>query len=225
MTVTITSLLTSTVDPQRPGVKLPATLDPIRTLAGSLQGHPLIVLADEVDEGTTSNITVVRVPASTENVYIARWRNTLSYLESNTSLDEVWCVDGTDVELINAPPACRPGTMFVGFEHTVVGCSWMRRKHPSQAAWINEHEDLTLLNPGVIGGHRKTVVEFLTDMLQLWDKTDRSTDIGDMGVFNETCYTTWADRHVTGPRVVTPYKLVWAWNHSNEHAHSAFRHK
>lgn len=224
MTTVITSLLTLGSDPQRPGVRLPATLDPVRVLADSLHGMPLVVLADQVDEGTTSNITVVRAPAAAENVYIARWRNTLAYLEDNPDLGEVWCVDGTDVELINTPPQQQPGRVYVGFEHTVVGCAWMRRHHPTQTQWIADNADLTLLNPGVIGGTRHTLIEFLTDMLQLWDKTDRTTDIGDMGVFNETLYETWAGRYITGPRIVTPYKLSWDWG-GKDSAHSAWRHK
>lgn len=231
MTTVITSLLTSGSDPQRPGVRLPATLDPVRVLADSLRGVPLVVLADQVDEGTTSNITVVRAPAAAENVYHHRWRVALEYLKANDDISDAWLVDATDVELINPPPEFPPNTLYLGFEHTVVGCQWMRKHHPSQREWIERNADRTLLNPGITGGRRDTLINWLADLDAFWSSADRSADVGDMGEVNEVAYSWGVGAFGSnapvqfGPRISSPYKLVWGWDYSNTHSHSAFRHK
>lgn len=73
----------------------------------------------------------------------------------------------------------------------------------------------TLLNMGVVGGDRATVMEFaqrvtkfyfddLIDWIYGWE-TDR-VGVGDMAVGNYVARTFFADRLVTGPAVVNVFK-------------------
>lgn len=218
MAVVVTSLLTAKPDPQRPTGKLPATLEPITELAESLLGtYPLVVLADEITPGTYGHVEVVATPSAQANVYMQRWINTITYLRTIDALD-VWLVDGTDVELINPAPPITPGRLWLGHEPAIVGCQWMLDNHPSHRGWVSDHQDLTLMNPGIIGGTRATVIAWLEDVVREWESADRTGDVGDMATINAVAHM-WRDRIDYGPRLVTVFRQ------QQRNDFSAWRHK
>jgi len=224
----ITTLLTGVVDPQR-GKKMPADPGLLATLQKSLT-VPLVVLHDELTAESTATVTYERVTAKL-NPYVQRWVSIQSYLRDHPELAYVWCVDGTDVEQLQDPFTLDFGDrLALGSEHELVGCQWMRTNHPNETlqAFIAEHADEQLLNAGLVGGKRETVMAFIHDLLDVYyeiqtdlhaGRAKGDVGVGDMGLLNYVAYTKWADKLITGPRINTRFK-------ANERTpYSLWRHK
>lgn len=190
----LTCLLTACPDPQRDR-RWEASLDAYRPLADSLDAHGLrlTVLADCPVEAEEP-IDVIPVRAG-GNPYFHRWA---VLAEHAARLDGwVWCVDGTDVELLELPDPDAE-CLHIGSEPEVVGSSWMRATSPAHRGWIADHADEVLLNPGVVGGPADVVARFgrLVAGRECADMTD-------MAVANLVARGLG---FVTGPPVHTPYK-------------------
>ncbi|QFG11142.1 glycosyltransferase [Mycobacterium phage Xula] len=222
--VVLTCLLSNKPDPQRntrmqPDVKL------LETLLNSIDCAEPVALVD--NPMTRNGATFELVTSPVENPYFARWYLYYQWLRANPDVQWVWCVDGTDVEMLNAPwEHMTAGRLYVGHEPAIVGIDWMRSHHEAAhlQAFIDEHADLPLLNAGVVGGDRETVMTFAHDMAadhedqirRVWHKHDtKGHIIGDMATFNYVARTKYADRLVYGPRVATTFKAnernAWSW--------------
>lgn len=202
--VVLTCLLTSQPDPQRQRrwEPDPAILD---TWADSIRGATAVVLMDEPAPYPAA--VVQRVESSLLNPYYARWHHYRRWLAEYPDIGKVWITDGSDVEMLREPWGhMEPGTLYVGSEPEVVGCSWMRVNHhdPTIAAWIRRNARLPLLNAGLVGGHREVVMRFVEHLCR---DLDRFPDDSDMGAFNFTAYGGRFDARVeTGPRIHTVFK-------------------
>lgn len=209
--VVITCLLNSTPDPQR-GTTLPASVDVLGDLVRSIGGRrKLVVLTDCLEAGDTGSVEFVRVDPDPTNVYFLRWRHIAEYIEDHPELERVWCVDGTDVEMLCDPfDEMVDGAFYIGSEDSTVGVPWMRTTNPSVGTWIEENADKRLLNPGLVGGDAETVMAFAYRL-----STDRP-DLTDMGIANVLAYEA-PNGFVTGDWH-TPYKsytyndTAW-WKH------------
>ncbi len=202
----VTVLLTANPDPQR-GTTLdpdPGLLDTLRESVTS-KGVELHVLADCPLDISDPLVSVHQVPAG-GNPYFHRWQVIADHLDRGW----VWCVDGTDTELLELPaPQCP--VLHIGSEPLTVGCSWMRATNPSVADWIDDNADRTLLNPGITGGPARLVRRFARAVAAC-----EGQDMTDMGAVNRIAYE-WFPDHVTGAPVHTPYKQnvtsgAW-WRH------------
>lgn len=148
--------------------------------------------------------------------YIQRWISYRQHLIDHPEIRFVWCVDATDVVQLQDPfPMMKPGVLYTGWENQIVGCEWMRNHHTASRAWIDQNPDRNLLNAGVVGGDRQTILTFISRLLTFWS-ADPSDAAGDMGYFNRAAYTM---NPVTGPRITTVFKT----NTPNEW--SLWRHK
>jgi hypothetical protein len=214
--VVLTCLLTDLDDPQRKG-RMPnqaTMLAPLRKSIG--YDCRFVVLTTGLD-GTLPDTEVVEVPQHT-NPYFERWIAYYRWLRDNDSVGFVWCVDGTDVEATRNPfPEMERGKLYMGYEPDTLRSEWMVRNHPDSTLqrFMAENVNATLLNMGVVGGDRATVMEFaqrvtkfyfddLIDWIYGWE-TDR-VGVGDMAVGNYVARTFFADRLVTGPAVVNVFK-------------------
>lgn len=198
--VVITHLLTAEPDPQR-GVCWPANLDNFQDLLTSVKDSHTVVINDCLDEGH-------RVDNTGVNVYIQRHGHSLQYLKDHPGIDNVFCVDGSDVRMLRPPwPHLDKGTLYLGSEATTVGNRWMLSNHPSQytTEFIRDNADRGLYNAGLIGGDRETVMAFLTELLHHWQLGSQHGDHGDMGVLNVTAYN-FGKPIVTGTKVHTVFK-------------------
>ncbi|HVX44964.1 MAG TPA: hypothetical protein VHC49_13835 [Mycobacteriales bacterium] len=224
----ITTLFTGQDDPQRKG---PMLNDPsmYAELAGSLDGHKLVVLHDRLTAESTDVVELVQVEAPM-NPYLQRWISIWHYLQDHPEIGRVWCVDATDVELLREPfSIIRPGTLYVGSEPVVVGMDWIRRKHPAALIqeFIERNFDRQLLNAGLVGGHREIVMEFTAAITRAFFENRRDqlhgTDVepgtGDIGLFNLTTRTMFGDRLFFGPRINTTFRQ------NERNAWSIWRHK
>lgn len=219
-----------------------ALLNPLRT---SIKGAGLVVLpGEQVDQHSTdtdgasgagaTTIVETRAPGRPETRsktatgadcgfrrHIATWQ----WLRANRDVEFVWCVDSVDVVMLNRPwQHMRKGRLYVGSETKVVAMPWMRARHPAQRIqeFIDANPGRQLLDAGVIGGDRETVMAFLNDIVRL--HMDNAADVAvdkddplefDQGVFNFIAWTKWADHLEWGSRVNSVYgryeKNNWSW--------------
>lgn len=209
--VVLSCLFTGQLDPQRgtrmkPDPKLAAPL--LRSISAT-------VLCDF----QTEHPSFVQVEAS-EVAYIQRWISYRKYLIEHPEIRWVWCVDATDVLSLRDPfTDMEPGTLYCGWENQVVGCEWMKTNHSASRSWIDANPNLPLLNAGVVGGDRDTMLAFIARLLGLWSEAKiarRSDEAGDMGFFNRAAHEM---RPVTGPRITTLFKA----NQTNQF--SLWKHK
>lgn len=200
MNVVITTLLTSTPDPQR-GTFLASDTSVLETLRVSLRSQHLVVLHDCLNERDTDRTTFVRVPPG-QNPYFHRWQVIADYLNSRADLVLVWCVDGTDVRMLHDPfEHMRSTDLYVGSEDSTVGVEWMRHHHPTWSPFIEANAGRRLLNAGLLGGTAWDVAHVASAIAKTWPVPD----LTDMAAFNQVVYEDFP-HHVTGDVVHTPYK-------------------
>ncbi|MDM3280775.1 glycosyltransferase family 2 protein [Citrobacter sp. Ce104] len=226
--VVITALLTSQNDPQRQR-RMKASAEFVQGWASSVRGADAVVLADEL-ETAPRGASIVRVPTLSMSPYFARWLYTYQYLRANPDITNVWCTDGTDVEMLREPWAeMQPGKIYVGSEHKTYSDGWMKANHHGKAYsdFIEQHRDEPLLNAGLLGGSRTDVMEFahliirqhyLIESHRFWKMETAPATLVDMGAFGMAAKS-FGNRIVTGPLVHTIFKtdgfgkeLAW-WKH------------
>jgi len=212
----LTSYFTSVVDVQR-GCHLPndsRVLDPLRSSAA---GQDLVLLTD-VPGVVFDGFTVCRVE-SPLSAYEQRWISQWQWLRDNPDVCFVWLVDASDVLLLNDPfPAMRSGVLYCGWEMEVVNCDWIRSHSPNSSKWVEANSGRMLLNCGVVGGDRATVMQLCRDMVDLWVSGDRSDPVEEMTYFNIA-----ASKHpnvVSGIQVTTLFK-----SGATSHPSAWFAHK
>lgn len=203
-------------DPQRPHAKM--NLGMLQPLMETLQGCEAVVFTNETYTALDDSWHFgTHVDLGTENVYFQRWITYWRWLRDHPEVEYVWCVDGTDVKLLRDPWELDYGTLYVGSEQHTISTPWLRENHPlaEVGITIDMHPDAILLNAGLIGGDRVTVMEFIFDIIHQWQtaeinvfhKKGESPGIGDMGVLNVVGHSPkWQGRIHTGPDVNTIFK-------------------
>lgn len=212
----LTAYLTALVDPQR-GKKWQAKQSDIETLRTSVPADWLVVFSDEVEFHKVAHLERV---SPCLNPYFARWLHFYRWLRAHEDVDLVWCVDSTDVMMLNDPfPKMERGKLYVGSEVRTLGIPWMVDNHPALAEWIADNAHLQLLNCGLVGGERETVMRLCHDLIREHMNAliaDKELPL-DMGPFNHAVYTGGYD-FVTGPMVHTLFRAnetegaAW-WKH------------
>lgn len=214
--VVLTSMLTEAVDPQR-GTRLQATPDMLSVWAKSIKGGKAIILADHLDQAP-AGAEVSAVDPSNQNPYFLRWLHMYRWLREHPEVQWVWASDGTDVEMLAEPWAhMLPGRLYVGSEPKTLADEWISKNHAAThlQAFLKENGHRLMLNAGLVGGDRQTVMAFAHSMMRdwyalasrrFWNVERPGNEVGDMATFNYVAYTKWADRLETGPRVHTVFK-------------------
>lgn len=205
--VVLTSYFTSQPDPQRGGKHLPVDCVPIvGPLVDSLAGHNVgLVLLHDVDMPRPSGADVESCCVDTPLcAYRQRWLSQWQWLRDHPEIRYAWLVDATDVVMLNDPfPHMLPDTLYTGWETKPVGCEWIRNNSPKAIDWINENAQRMLLNCGVAGGDRATLMRLCQRMNDLWLEHDASP-LHEMVFFNIAARE--AELLVTGPQVTTVFK-------------------
>lgn len=192
-------------DPQRgQHVDTRPVTDIAATLASSLIGPSL---------------TILDAPFEV-NVYLGRWPAQLAWLTANPDVERVWFVDIGDVTMLRSPwEHMRPGRLYMCAEPGPLrGNRWMLRHHP--APFLQQHirtADGPILNPGVVGGDRATMIEFHAAMTTLI--REHGPGLGyDVAPANWVARAMFADRVEYGPHVSSVFKAyrdngeAW-WQH------------
>jgi hypothetical protein len=88
----------------------------LETLRASLRTHcrHLVVFHDELEVVDDEHTTFARVTTEAQP-YFQRWISALQWLRAHPAVRWVWCVDGTDVEMLHDPfPHMQPGRLVYG---------------------------------------------------------------------------------------------------------------
>ena len=198
--VVLSCYFNSTPDPQR-GQHLRADPKLVEALEHSVtrvSGLGTVMLTDCLPEREPAECTTVP--------YRQRWISYYQWLIRHPEVRYAWCVDATDVRMLNNPfPAMQPDTLYVGWEPKTVGCQWIREHGTDITEWINANAHKTLLNAGVVGGDRATMLAFMRAMHDMWYDL-RSDGMHEMPFFNHVVYEHFSDKLVTGPQVTTVFK-------------------
>lgn len=215
--VVLTSMLCDQPDPQR-GTLLPADATQVKALHNSVKGRRLIVLTTGLkNEARIPSAEIVEIEQDL-NPYFQRWLNYYQWLRDNPRVGYVWCVDATDVEMTRDPfPEMEPGTLYFGYEPKTLRDKWMLDNHPDKTvhSFMGDNPNHTLLNMGVVGGDRETVMSFAHHMVKLYfdDHTDfingwetKRLGVGDMGAGQYVAHTFFTDQVSSGPHVTNVFK-------------------
>jgi glycosyltransferase involved in cell wall biosynthesis len=210
--VVLTAYLSGVVDPQRRKV-WPDDSRQLAPLLTSLAGHDVVLFSNELSPMAVETVRVAK-PVSP---YFDRWLHYYRWLRDHPEVRFVWCVDSTDVVLLREPFDLEPGVLYVGSEATVTGTKWMRENSTDQA-WIDAHASDPLLNCGLVGGDRRTVMTLCHRMVRAYydAKADGTDLILDMGPFNRIVRDEFT--FTTGPAVHTTFRANetndWSrWKH------------
>jgi hypothetical protein len=215
----LTCLLTSEPDPQR-GRRWASDSGVLGTLRDSVVAHDrhLVVLHDGLTDRDGDLTTFTPVPPG-GNPYWVRWAHYADWLARHPEAEWVWCVDGSDVEMLNDPfGRMRPDRLYVGSEEELIGGRrggpWLHRgATPEVRGWLAANPDLPILNMGVLGGHRDIMQEAAGALAARAGESD-----WEIGAFQPIAYEQFAGRVVTGPMVHTRF-------HANERTAAWWRHK
>lgn len=191
-------------DPQRNNIKFSSDPKHVAALEDSIastSSASLVMFTDCLPEAQgRERAECPRVP------YRQRWITYYQWLIRHPEVRYAWCVDATDVRMLNDPfPAMRPGTLYVGWEPKTVGIQWIRDNGAGILHWIEANHQRPLLNAGLVGGDRATVMAFIRAMQDLWCDT-RCDDMHEMPFLNHVVYERFPANHVTGPQVATVFK-------------------
>ncbi|MGC4790567.1 glycosyltransferase family 2 protein [Micromonospora sp. DT178] len=211
--VVLTTYLTAQPDPQR-GVAWTPNYADLAELRRSVERHGqrLVVLHDCFDdEPDTDLVTHVRVTPGGEggSPYFHRWLCWWRYLREHPEIEQVWCVDGTDVEMLRDPFPEMEDRLYVGDEPAPLCIPWMVYQHGGSARllqFLSDNRGVQLLNAGIVGGRRETVLEFCRDLFEFCVTNAREVGPLDMGPFNYVARTWYAGMIVHGRQVCTEFR-------------------
>lgn len=213
--VVVTAMLSAQPDPQRGKVMQPKA-SAIRALHDSVTSHRFVVLTTGI-EGDLPNAEIVNVRQGI-NPYFQRWLSIYQWLREHPEIGRVWCVDATDVTLNRDPfPEMEAGRLYFGYEPDTLRSEWMVKNHPDSTLqdFMKANPNLPLLNMGVVGGERETVMAFAQKLAKFYfdDHIDfifgwehGRVGVGDMAAGNYVARTDFADEIETGPQVVNVFK-------------------
>lgn len=203
---------------------------PLAPLVDSIKGDWKVAIIHDCLTGIPKPIDKVDFHEVSKALFSAnwyRWPNQLAYLRNNPHIKWVWLVDSTDVEMVHDPiKHMEHGKLYFGSEAKKVNDPWMMAFHDSYPTnkFLEEYKDYQLLNDGVIGGDRETVIGFLEKVVSLfWEvyslhRAGRPVNISsDMGIFNMVARKEYQSQLVYGSHVTTlfggwePIEQATAW--------------
>lgn len=189
--VVLSTYITSVPDTQR-GERWKADRSVLEPLIASMKGQRLIILNDCFPDSDDGETAFVRTSFRAINPYFARWYAILEHLSANI-YGKVFCVDGTDVEMICNPFAhMRANTIYTGDEPCRVLNPWLQNhhKHPSyNRLWQRPIADKPLLNAGLIGGASEAVCSYLMAICKTYEQYGERLGLTDMASFNLVGYS------------------------------------
>lgn len=216
----ITTYFTGVEDPQRNMVWanepecLRPLIDSVYEIDPNIKtGVPTTILSNSM--GNTSNgwVTTRQVECKT-NPYFHRWISILEYLKE-VKEDYVFCVDATDVVMLNNPFKENLGNyLWVGDETGTIRNQWLQTYHntPMLNEFFKKYRNMPLLNAGIVGGRKSVVEAFVKRMV--WHIENSEVGKFDMGIFNYVLYTEFASQIKHGRKVSNVFK---SYNHKGNH--------
>lgn len=195
---------------------------------------PVYVLTNEQIDYQFSNLTIETIKIAPEyqhlSLYFLRWIMAYQFLFAHHEIEEVFFVDLGDVELLHNPfGKLDKGALYFGDESNYLSHNIVQayRKPEYAKKFLAENQELQLLNPGVIGGKRDIVLEYLGILVNLIAKTvfdikyhgEQGLVLFEMAIINYVAYRYFSTRVKTGRQVAT---LFWTYRNND---YSWFKHK
>jgi len=199
--IVLTSYFAGVIDTQR-NQRWTADISAVDKLKTSVEkhGYELVLLHNCFD---LPNRTTIQ-----NNPYFERWLRQWQYLRDHKEVDYVFVTDATDVDMLHDPFShLQKGKLYVGDEPMQdLTNKWLINNHkdPVVRKFFFKHPKLQLLNCGVVGGDRLTVMELCRDMYLYYYANP--TEKTDMGAFNYLMHTKYADSIEYGRKVTTLFK-------------------
>lgn len=225
----LTCLLTAQKDPQR-GKTMRHDSSMLEKLRASLKGDHRFVVVHS-GELTVKGAEMVPVTQSPDmNLYFERWLHYYRWLRAHPEVKFVWCVDGTDVQMIRDPfGEMETGRLYMGWEPKTLRDEWMLAQHPDKTLqeFMKGNPNLPLVNMGVVGGDRETVMAFAQKVVKFYfdDHIDfiygwetKRCGVGDMAAGNWVAHNEFSEQLDSGPHVTNVFKsetvspTAW-WKH------------
>jgi glycosyltransferase involved in cell wall biosynthesis len=219
----VTCYFTGVKDPQRGDYYKPEFTAILKLLTScSDKDIPLIVLHDCFNHLDTVFAKFETVKAGI-NPYFQRWFAIHNYLVDHPEIDQLFCVDATDVEVqIDPFPEVEKGFLYVGDEPSRLNNQWLI-KHHRHRVFENMYQKFAyhpLLNAGIVGGYREEVMIFCGQMIELWRKYGEALGMTDMAAMNYVCYMQFGVGNFRrGPKINTEFKTF------KSNTTSWFKHK
>lgn len=199
--IVLTSYFAGVIDPQRNN-RWSADITAIDKLKASVEAHGIgFALIHNCFD--LPNLTTI-----SGSPYFERWMKQWQYLRDHPEIERVFVTDSTDVDMLNNPfVQMEKGRLYVGDEPgQTLSNKWLMNNHTEHSVFhfLEKHTELPLLNCGVVGGDRQTVMDLCRDMYLYWlDHPDQKTE---MGIFNKLMHTKYADKIEYGRKVTTLFK-------------------
>jgi hypothetical protein len=193
MNTILTAYFNSYKDDQR-NIKWEADIENIRTLVETCKDYKLVVLTDCLKEKPKewTHVTFVNTKINF-SPYFARWKAFYDYLIKNPSIEKVFMVDATDVELLREPfNDLDPNKIYIGDEKDIVDSDWLKKTTPDFAKWFDGCK-LPLLNCGIVGGYVQNIVPLLFDINISFMMFGQKLGLTDMAIFNFIIHTKYSD--------------------------------
>lgn len=144
----------------------------------------------------------------TLNPYFQRWLSYYQYLREHPGIDNVFCVDATDVTILKNPFLyIEQDKIYCGDEPSMLASSWMLNYNPEEPirSYLRRNGRLPLLNAGVLGGNREDILKVAHDICRLYFDNG-AVFHNDMGAFNYVLRNKYADRVEYGRKITTVFK-------------------
>lgn len=222
--IVLTTYMVGKPDPQRG--QWVAKYDDTKVLRESVtkHGQKIVILHDCFDDVKPDpGVTLQRIE-TVLSPYFQRWLSCYQYLRDHPEIDNVFCVDATDVEMLKNPFASMTDCLYTGDEQLDLGDPWMVRHHNTKILlpYIKRNSKKQLLNAGILGGSRQRVMEFCHELIRVYLDNGKHIGLGqlDMGVFNLIAYRNFSEVLSHGSHVNTRFK---SFDYKN--TESWWRHK
>jgi len=147
-------------------------------------------------------------------VTVERWFHYLNELQHNNNIKNIFMVDSTDVQMLNNPfNRLQKDIIYCGSEYRwCVGDRWLKKRCKKfyiddYLEVLEKNSDRNMLNAGIIGSNKNTIIQFLTYLTRLHKNHSQNIIKSlDMPIFNYTILKYFQESYITGNQVHTPYK-------------------
>ncbi|KRN27703.1 hypothetical protein IV38_GL001916 [Lactobacillus selangorensis] len=212
-------------DPQRLNVEPPQLNEYAQALVKSTMRFttPVYVVTDLEEKSNQAGLHIVTMPLPEDfdelSMYYQRWILAFHFIQAHPEIEHVVLVDLNDVEMLHDPfDDLDPDKLYIGDEVNDLTMSYIvddDQQPLEMRNFFSEHFNFQLLNPGVILGSRKIILEFLGIMANLFLQDFRDHVYKgrylfpfDMGLVNYVAYRYFYNRLVHGRQVSTVFKFL-----------------
>lgn len=204
MNAIFTAYFVGQEDSQR-GLNWEADESKLQPLIESLD-TPLFVFTDCFKAKNTKSLKYIYHRCD-KSPYFERWFAYYDYLIKNPDIENVFCVDATDVVMVNNPFEYFNDKLYIGDEDQFLGTEWMINNHTELFLrdFLIANRKKRLLNGGLIGAKREILLSFLKSFIEY---TNQYSNLGntDMGLINYIAYTKFKGKVSNGQPINSQFK-------------------